>query len=188
MTDLALPTQDRRIIVRSFWFILSLALGSGLWLLGYFLQVPYSLPIALIAAALCEALVFAKTAFVHRLYHAWNRRLVRPVARMAARGVMGICYLIIFSSTGRVGSLLREHPATGTKWNPRCSVSEDAYADLFAGKGKSVPRAGWIRNYFRWAIQSGNAWSICLIPFLWFLRLLSGEEEKALETNIYTLF
>ena len=38
---------------------------------------------------------------------------------------------------------------------------------------KEVRETGWIRGYISWAIRSGNAWSISLLPFLWFLRLLS---------------
>lgn len=132
-------------------------------------------------------LVFVQEQFVRRLYGAWNRRIINLLARLTRNAVMGICLFIIFVATGRVGSRLRfgGHAAT---WELRDSLPADAYELPFVSQGRLSAKVGWIRGYLRWAIRSGNVWSISLIPFLCFLRMLSTEEQKAVEGNIYTLF
>ena len=75
-----------------------------------------------------------------------------------------------------------------TSWERRSSLPDEAYGLPYVGRGEASAGTGWIRGYISWAIRSGNAWSISLLPFLWLLRLLSDREEKALEANIYTLF
>ena len=188
MIALTLPPEDRRTVLRSFWLVFSLISGIGLWLVGRLLHVPFSLTIGLIGGACCGLLVFADQEFVRRLYRAWNRRLVRPFADLASRAVMGICFFIIFLTTGSAGSRIRLRGHRLTTWQRRSSVPGDVYELPFASPGELSARVGWIRSYLHWAVRSGNAWSISLIPFLWFLRLLSGDKEKTVEANIYTLF
>jgi hypothetical protein len=188
MIALTLPSEDRRTVLRSFWLVFTLISGTGLWLVGGWFHVPFSLIIGLIGGACCGLLVFVNQEFVRRLYRAWNRRLVRPFVDLASRAVMGICFFIIFLATGSAGSRIRLRGYAATTWQFRSSLPGHAYELLFASQGELSARVGWVRSYLYWAVRSGNAWSISLIPFLWFLRLLSGEKEKALETNIYTLF
>jgi hypothetical protein len=188
MIPLSLPSEDRRTILRSFWLVISLIFGAGFWLVGWWFQVPLSLAIGLISGTACGLLVFLNQEFVRRLYRAWNQRLVHPFANLASRTVMGICFFIIFVATGRAGARVRLRKDGVTTWERRNSLSSDAYEFPFVREGRLAGRPGWIRAYLNWAVRSGNAWSISLLPFLWFLRLLSGEEEKALEANIYTLF
>jgi hypothetical protein len=188
MIALTLPSEDRRTVLRSFWLVFSVILGTGLWLVVRLLHVPFSLTIGLIGGASCGLLVFADQEFVRRFYRAWNRKLVRPFADLASRAAMGICFFIIFLATGSAGSRLRLRGYAATTWQFRSSLPGHAYELPFASPGELSARVGWIRSYLHWAIRSGNAWSISLIPFLCFLRLLSGEKEKALEANIYTLF
>jgi hypothetical protein len=188
MISLTLPSDDRRSVLRSFWIVISLILGTGLWLAGRWLQMPFPLAIGFMGATACGLLVFVNQEFVRRLYHAWNGRIIRPFASVASRAVMGICFFIIFVATGRTGSRCRLNGHASTTWEPRSSLPDEAYALPYVS-GEGLPRGtGWIRCYFLWAIQSGNAWSITLLPFLWFLRLLSYEEKKPFAANIYTLF
>src|SRR2546422_5634454 len=107
MIALTLPSEDRRTVLRSFWFLFSLISGTGLWLVGRWFHVPFCLIIGLISGASCELLIFVNQEFVRRLYRAWNRRLVRPFADLASRAVMGICFFIIFLTTGSAGSRIR---------------------------------------------------------------------------------
>ena len=188
MISLTLPSEDRRTILRSFWIVISLIFGTGLWLVAWWFRAPFPLAIGLIAAMACGLLVFVNQIFVHRLYHAWNRRIVRPFANVASRAVMGICFFIIFVATGSVGSRFRPGGHAATTWERRSSLPGGAYGLPYVSEGGLPPGTGWIRGYLRWAIRSGNAWSITLLPFLWFLRLLSYEEKKPFAANIYTLF
>jgi hypothetical protein len=187
MNSLNLPAEARRTALRSFWVLLSILFGTGVWLASYCFHLPFSLLLGLAVSAVFGLLVFAKENLVRRLYHAWNRKLVQPLASLAASAVMGICFFIIFVGVGRAGSLVRLDGHGRTTWRRRSSLLRDAYQLPFNSKGKS-PQVGWIRSYLHWAARSGNAWSICLIPFLCFLKLLSNAETKEVEGNIYTLF
>jgi hypothetical protein len=188
MISLILPSDDRRSVLRSFWIVISLILGTGLWLAGRWFQAPFPLAIGLIAATACGLLVFMNQEFVRRLYHAWNRRIIRPFANVASRALMGICFFVIFVATGRTGSRFRLGGHAVTTWERRSSLPDEAYGLPYVS-GEGLPSGtGWIRGYLLWAIRSGNAWSITLLPFLWFLRLLSYEEKKPFAANIYTLF
>jgi hypothetical protein len=188
MISLALPLGHRRTVVRSFWLVISLTCAIGVWLVGSLLNLPISWALGVIGGTAVGLLVFVQEEFVHRLYRAWNSRLVRPLARLISTGVMGICLFIIFVATGRAGSRLRLGGHADTTWELRTSLPDNAYELPFASQGRFSIKTGWIRGYLRWAIRSGNVWSISLIPFLCFLRMLSTEEQTALEGNIYTLF
>jgi hypothetical protein len=188
MISLTLPREDRRTFLRSFWIILSLIFGAAVWLVGWWFEVPFALTLALIAATACGLLVFVKQEFVRRLYQAWNRRIIRPYSNFASRTVMRLCFLIIFVAVGKTVSRFRPRGHTVTSWERRISLPAEAYELPYVARGEACADRGWIRGYLSWAIRSGNAWSISLLPFLWFLRLLSEREERALEANIYTLF
>jgi hypothetical protein len=188
MISLTLPPEDRRAVLRSFWIVISLILGTGLWLVGWWFQAPFPLTIGLIAGTVCALLVFVNQEFVRRLYHAWNRRIVRPYANLASRAVMRICFFIILLATGKTGSRFGLGRHAVTSWERRSSLPAEAYGLPYAAQGEASAGTGWIRGYLSWAIRSGNGWSISLLPFLWFLRLLSYEEKKPFAANIYTLF
>jgi hypothetical protein len=188
MISLILPPQDRRNFLRSFWFVVSFIFAAGLCLVAAWIQAPFPLVIGLLAGTSCGLLVFAKEQLVRRLYHAWNRRIIRPFANLASRAIMAICFFIILVATGRTRPRSRfgGHGATG--WQRRSSLPDLAYAFPYVSEQESTPGIGWFREYLRWAIRSGNTWSITLLPFLWFLRLLSYEEKRSFAANIYTLF
>jgi hypothetical protein len=188
MISVTLPSEDRRATLRGFWIVISLIFGAGLWLAGWLFEVPFSLTLGLIAGTACGLLVFVKPEFVRRLYKAWNRRIIRPYANAASRTVMNICFFIIFVAVGKTGSRFRPGGRGVTSWERRSSLPAEAYGLPYVARGEGSAETGWIRGYISWAIRSGNAWSISLLPFLWFLRLLSNRAEKALEANIYTLF
>lgn len=187
MIPLTLPQEDRRTALRSFWLVLSLLLGATFWVVGWLLEVPFAWGVGLIAGLAGGTMVFLNEELVRRFYNAWNRRLIRPIAALASSAVTGICFFIIFAAVGRVGSRLQIGGRTATNWESRKTLSGDAYGFLFAIRNGTVTETGWMGNYIRWAVRSGNMWSISLLPFLSFLRLLSNEQKSA-ATNIYTLF
>lgn len=159
-----------------------------MWLVGWLLNLPVPWALGVIGGIALALLAFVQEEFVRRLYGAWHWKLIRPLARLTSNAVMGICLFIIFVGTGRAGSRLRFGGHADTTWEPRNSLPSDAYGLPFAGRGEFSAKTGWIRGYIHWAIRSRNVWSLLLIPFLCFLRMLSTEEQKAVEENIYTLF
>lgn len=184
MISLSLPIEDRRTYLRSFWIVICLFLGVVLSVLGWLLQVRFFLAIAGGVAAISASLVFVRQEFVQRLYHAWNRRIVSPFAKLAKHNVMSICYFVIFVATRMVGSRWQYQAAAD--WKQRTSLPAEAYELPYRAAGRN--RTGWISNYIAWAFRTDNFWSIALIPFLLILRLLKDEEKKTFEANIYTLF
>jgi hypothetical protein len=188
MVPLALPQNDRQIVVRSFWVVISLIGGVGAWLAGWFVQLPYPFALAALVTAALYLFVFWNEPFVHRLYHAWNNRIIIPVARIVGEIIMRLCLFVIFAATGRLGSSLRLEPDASSIWENRSSLPRDAYILPFPGVGGSTRGRGWIRAYVRWATQSRNMWALSLIPFLALLKALVREERPAVEGSIYTLF
>jgi hypothetical protein len=180
MTPITLPRDDRAVLrVLRVWIGLvpGLAAGAIVWIVGS------GLPAVLGASAamLVVGLFAARDKDVRRLHHAWNNRLARPLAGWAKRYVVWVCYFIVFVAVGRAGSRL-ELLRGGWASRPEVSASP-------TGRAFATPHAlGWVRRYTAWALQSGNAWSLALLPFLLLIRLLSDQEEPAFASNIYTLF
>ena len=166
---------------------ISFAFGVGLTLACWLLGVPFPIGIGLAGATAVAMILVFHEELVRRIYGAWNRRLVRPIARFAARCIMGICYFVIFVATGRAGSELRAKAHGASGWCVRASLTAAQYHSPFVGDSPRNEK-GWMRAYARWALKTGNVWSICLLPFLWLIRLLSQEEEQVSQANIYTLF
>jgi hypothetical protein len=187
MNSIMLPFGHQRAVLRSFWMCISFAFGTGLTLACWLLGVPFSIAIGLAGVAAFGMIPVFHEELVRRLYRAWNGRLVRPIARFAARCILGICYFIIFVATGRAGSGLRCKTHDGSGWCVRTSLTAAQYRSPFVGDSPQNEKH-WMRAYVRWALKTGNVWSICLLPFLWLIRLLSQEEDKVSQANIYTLF
>ncbi len=190
MITVALPSAERRALVRAFWLSIS-GLTALPWLaVALWTQEPVFALAGAVAAVLVGSVSSIREGFVWRVYRAWNRRLVQPFVSRATRVVMAVCFFVILVAVGRAGSRMRLAVSDGafTSWASRTSLARDAYRTLFAAASSGRADAGWIANYWRWATQTGNFWAVSLLPFLAVLKLLTGEEEQAVQADIYTLF
>jgi hypothetical protein len=185
---ISLPPRAGRFELRSFWLVCTVILAGGILLIAWRLNIFFSIVVAVIAGAAFNSIVAVREPFARRVYHAWNRRLVRPLAKAAASLVLGVCFVIIFVATGALGSRLGLSRHALSTWERRTSLPFNAYKLPFASQGEIDVNTGWIRRYVHWAYRSGNAWAMSLIPFLWLLRLLSTEDRERMQANIYTLF
>jgi len=184
MIPLSLPIQDRRVVLRSFWAVIGIVSGGGLWLLGSLVHVPLAWALGLAAFFAVLAVPFLNENLARRLYHAWNNRIAGSVSKCATAILLRICLFVIFAAVGRTGSRFAFGPkASHTMWLAKKS-GDDAGKDLLLWQGTP----GWIRSYFSWAFRSGNSWAVVLIPFLVLLRMVSVEQQRTSEGNIYTLF
>jgi hypothetical protein len=190
---LTLPSQGRRVGLRSFW----LALGSvamAPWLVaGWWFDST-----ALRIAAMTVAILFASTIImserlVWRVYRAWNSKVVRPFSAIAARAVTRATFLVLVAAGVPAGTRLHlalQGPAL-TAWTPRGPLPPGAYGALFSEPSPPAMRkrgVGWIPEYLQWARRTGNLWSIALVPFLAILRLFPPDADSTPQANIYTLF
>ncbi|MFL6515168.1 MAG: hypothetical protein ACJ8M1_09120, partial [Chthoniobacterales bacterium] len=102
MIPLSLPQEDRRIVLRSFWFLISLAAGVVVSLLCWRLKMPpWTWASGLLVLVMLAPVSFSREDVVRRLYHAWNNRIVRPWSSAATGIILRICLLLIFAATGR---------------------------------------------------------------------------------------
>ena len=188
MVPLSVPEEDRRIVLRSFWFIISAVLGLIAAAGSVLIHLPGWLigPVVFVIAA---SFAFTREQLVRRLYHAWNSRVIRPLSSLMTSIILRVCLFLVFAGTGRTGSRLQRAGLGQTMWLGR-DVDQNRTTQVpFVGDNNgSATSRGWLRNYVRWAFQSRNAWAISLVPFLWMLRMVSTEEPAAAGGNIYTLF
>jgi hypothetical protein len=178
MIGITLPPSHRRTALRSFWA--SIAVGTAICAALFAYALGWRVPLAwgIAGMVVVGSFAFTQEQLARRLYNAWNNRLVLPVSEWCARYVMRLCFFVVFVAAGRAGSAITSSPAAGvTGWEPRGP----------AGVSLAL-RGGWIRAYATWAVRSGNAWSLSLLPFLLLLRVLAVERDSAAAVNIYTLF
>ena len=188
MVPLTVPEEDRRIVLRSFWFLVSAIFAVLASLAGWLIGLPAWLP-GTVVFVVAGSVAFTQEQLVRRLYHAWNNRIIRPLSNFVTAIILRICLFLVFAGTGRAGSRLQLAGLTGTMWSNRDSDRNHTAEVPFVASGGAAPTSrGWIRNYLRWAFQTQNVWAVSLIPFLWMLRMVSTEEPAAAGGNIYTLF
>ena len=187
MAPLTVPEQDRRIVQRSFWFLISAAAGVVGGIFGWALHIaPWIC--ALVGFVAAGSLAFANEQLLRKLYHAWNNRIIRPLSNIGKTIILRICHILIFTATGKTGSRLRLGRDGVTLWVERDRGTNHTTTFPFAFSSTGRAPNGWIRTYLRWTIQTRNLWAIFLIPFFCLLRMVSTEEPAAAAGNIYTLF
>jgi hypothetical protein len=187
MVPLTVPEQDRRIIQRSFWLLISVGAGVVAGLLGWVLHVsPWIC--GLIGLVATGSVAFVNEQLLRRLYHAWNNRIIRPLSNVASGIILRLCHLLVFTATGKPGSRLRIDRDGVSLWIERDRGSNHTTVLPFATNLTAPLPNGWVRTYLRWALHTGNVWAIFLIPFFCMLRMVSTEEPAAAAGNIYTLF
>jgi hypothetical protein len=122
-------------------------------------------------------------------YRIWNK-LAREFTRCARLWLTGICYYIAFVAVGRLGSSLSlARPAEGSLWAPRPTGRPAAYGSPQGVITAEAARGSWVSAFVAWAVQSGNGWACCVLPFVALLSVLEPEQESSdVSTNIYTLY
>ena len=184
MVPLTLPIEDRRVVVRSFWAVIAAACGWAAWFFLHLIGFPASWAVGLLAMIGTGLVVLLNEGIVRRLYHAWNKRIARPLGKIATEILLRICLLIVFVAVGRGGSRFRfSEAASSSAWLAAQHAARPVAEQLSLRK-----RPTWVRSYLSWAVQSGNAWAIALTPFLCLLRMFAVEQQHATQANIYTLF
>lgn len=189
MNTIALPSEERRVLVRSLWLSLAGLSALTMTVLAVWLGSPIAFAAALVLGGMLGYVAFSVPVLAWRVYRAWNRRLVFPIGRLARNLVSAMCFYITFAAVGRSGSRLQRSPGRNrSAWMPRAPQPAGSYKATFVTHQAAAPRT-WFQEYARWARDTGNAWSIVLIPFLAVLQALPDKGQAGdTPENIYTLF
>jgi len=173
----------------SFWLVISLLIGIFIGILFSVLVSPALSGLGGILALVLLLLGILQPQIISVAYDVWNR-LARYYMRGARVLLKGICFYIIFASVARIGSrlTLTRPSATKSLWVARGTLPASSYCFQYDGKTNRSTQKGWVRTYVSWAVQSGNLWTACLLPFLILLRAVEVEERSVSPTNVYTLF
>ncbi len=188
MPSLNLPADDRRVVLRSFWLIISIVFGIGFWLICWLLKLAYAPVLAMVATFGIGLLVFWREQSVRRFYHGWNNKVARRLNRLVREAAMRICFFVILTVPGRFGSRMHLLSSIESLWKNRTDSQKDTYLFPYRSGEMRIAKRGWVRGYLGWAVQSNNIWAVSLLPFLCLVKLLSEDEESAAQGNIYTLF
>jgi hypothetical protein len=186
---ITLPSLPRRAWLISFWLVISSAIGLLLGVPLSILLNPRLGGLGMgIAAGLALLGVIWPRQIVTAPYEGWNR-LTRYFTRRARLLLLGLCFYVTFVAVGRFGSLvlLKRLNHAESLWTP--SNGSIPSEEFRAGSSEKRLTGHWCRDYCSWALRSGNEWAVCLLPFLFFLRILNTVEAKhEVPVNAYTLF
>lgn len=184
---ISLPSDERRVLVRAFWLTVSSLLTLPWLVLAFSTYHRWPMVVGVAAAGLAAFVALVREDLVWRVYRAWNRRLVRPIASAGSAAVLRICYSVVVlaaKARARQGAVTDRH----SSWVSRRSLPVDAYSALFAGARADAASGGWVRDYIRWAKRTHNLWATSLLPFLALLKVLSEDKPQVSHENVYTLF
>jgi hypothetical protein len=185
MVQLALP--HRRAYAISFWFVLTLLIAMGIWVVGFAAGLP-----AAWAWALPAALILIPGLFRRRYFYlgisVWNHgtRLLFRILRHAA---MRMCFYITFPLLSRSGTSMDLIPpgskggkAEKSTWHIHTEDAQHAMRDAVRGEA-------WLSDLIRHARTTGNWWLLSLVPLIFTLSLMGEEaKETAPPTSTYTLY
>lgn len=187
MIKVNLPQRPDREAVLAFWASLALLFGVALTVVAL-LTGFFSPAGAVLGGAAGAGLVFligrSKERRLDLAYKRWSKA-TRAYADWARKTVTGIWYSTVFAAVGRThgaGLKLVDSP-----WRPRGTLPDRAYGDP-GGSTTGRDAVGGIRDFAGWAVRSGRAWTLFLIPMLVVLRALDTRGSKSSAPDIYTLY
>ena len=187
----------RRAEMTAFWIMVlavsSFALGLAALILGA--RAPWAWAAAGLSPAL-PGLVWP--IWFEFGVRAWNKSVRLTVASLRSY-VLKVCYYLLFGAVSRTGSSLDLQLRTPefSRWIPRDPPGPtigDPGPLVADPKGLRGPADnvrgghGPLASIYNQR-DAGKAWTVCLIPIMWLLRLLRDEEQDNLPpTNTYTLY
>jgi hypothetical protein len=173
----------RRASVRAFLATIAVLAGVVPPLLAPVLGWSRALAADGVVALVVVALLTQET-ILNRMYGGWNWLLVKGFAPFARAVATRLAYGIVIcagSTQGRSRLALASLDRPDSGWTPRLPQTQVEEREVRSGRV-------W-RRQIAWAFQSGNVWSLALVPLLMILRTCSDTSESAPPIeNIYTLF
>jgi hypothetical protein len=185
-----LPDPPRRPWLSSFWSVLSVFAAMALEIAGWLLLDGWRLGYGVASGLIMAAAGGLWPALPRMAYRTWNR-LTRLGNRGLRFAVIAVCYHMVVAPVSWLGSRMKMEVGRdeGTLWQPREAVGAASYFHPYEETGAFAGGGTWSRSFRTWAAGSGNAWAVCLLPFLAVLaRLEVRGEGDAVPTDIYTVF
>jgi hypothetical protein len=170
-----------RALRSTLWLALNLALAAITALLLGFLASPAMVAVGLVLVlglAVAGAVIPALTWLAFQAWH----RLYRYTAAISYHWVLLLLYGCL-SLVGMAGSRLEmARPRLGSTWKP-FGAGLGMQTEEIATGGSSI------RQTLRWALNSGNAWVLPLVPFMLLAARIRPDEAGAEPSaTIYTLY
>lgn len=181
-----LPARPRRAWLHAFCAALSLWAGFAVGLLAPLDPWGRSAAAALVTVLAVVVGVLRPTE-LGLVYRVWNKA-ARGYALVVRAALLALCYGVI-TAAGTAGSSLRlRRPRPGESlWYPRDTLPAEAYGSLDERPGRAWRGHPW-RAVLTWALRTGHAWAIVLLPFLMLIAALERSEQTHYPDGIYTLF
>jgi len=187
MINVNLPQQPDREALLAFWasasLLVGLLLGTAAFLAGV-ASPAGSLLLGSGAAGLAVLAGRSRERMLDRAYKRWSK-LTRAYADWARRTVTGIWYWTVFTAVGRTAG--RGLKQADSAWRSRGTVPDQAYGDP-GGSITGRDGVGGLRDFTGWAVRSGRAWTLFLLPMLTVLRAVDTRESRSSAPDIYTLY
>jgi hypothetical protein len=187
---IALPDPPRRPWLSSFWGVLTVFTAVAVEVVGWLALDGWRLGGGVAAGLVLAVAGRVWPALPRAVYRRWNK-----LARLANRGlrfaVIAICYHMVVAPVSWLGSRMTMTAGRdeGTLWQPRQMTGPASYFHPYEEAGALAAGGTWSRSFRIWASGSGNAWAVCLLPFLALLAHLEVRGEgDAVPTDIYTVF
>ena len=187
MINVNLPQRADREALLAFWATVSLLVGV---LLGGVLALA---GVTSAAGALLSGAGAATVAFLARrsrerwLEHAYKRwsKATRTYADWARKTVTAIWYRTVFTFVG--GTAGQGLKRVDSAWRARGTVPDRAYGDP-GGSTTGRDGVGGVSDFTVWAVRSGRAWTLFLLPMLAVLRALDSRGSRSTAPDMYTLY
>jgi hypothetical protein len=187
MINVNLPRKPDREALLAFWASASLLAGLLVGAVAFLAGVtsaPGSLLLATGAAGVAFLARRSKERALDLTYKRWNKA-TGAYADWARRTITAIWYWTVFTAVGRTaGGGLR---LVDSPWRSRGTLPDRAYGDP-GGSTTGRDAVGGIRDFSGWAVRSGRAWTLFLLPMLAILRALDTRGSKSSAPDIYTLY
>ncbi len=187
MTYVNLPRERDREALLAFLasvsLLVGLIVGLALFLTGL-ASVAGSLAAGAGAAGLGFLACRARERSLELSYKRWNKA-AGLYADWARKAVTGIWYWTVFTAVGAtVGGGLRR---VASPWRSRVTQPDQSYGDPGGFISGRVARGG-LRDFVAWALRSGRAWTLLLLPMLVTLRALGTNGSTSSAPDMYTLY
>ena len=187
MINVNLPRQPDHEALLAFWASASLLIGlvlGAVALLAGVTSAAGSLLLGMAAAGLAFLARRSRERTLDLAYKRWNKA-ARAYADWARKTITAIWYWTVFTAVGLTdGGGLKQ---VDSPWRSRGTLPDRAYGDP-GGSTTGRDAVGGVRDFTGWAVRSGRAWALFLLPMLAILRALDTRGSKSSAPDIYTLY